>query len=258
MTRSGGAASRSAASVLPDLVYPFRDTCGSEELRYSLRSMAQNAGGLFGTVWIVGEPPEWAANVQRIGHRDLADKVADFRSRVNAAANHPGVSPKFLLMNDDIYLARKATRFPTFHSGPASEHYARMAAKGVDPTWLMCFKATMDWMADRGHHAMLTRQGHRPLLWDKAKLAAVLAEYPQDRPLDVVGLYDEAGAGDVVGTVAPNMKVNNSRQYHAKIAALDVCPWLSSSDDSFRDGLIGGHVRALFPKPSRYEKGRSV
>lgn len=254
VTSGSAVAAEDRVRALPDVVYPFKDTCGTDELRYSLRSLAANAPRMFGKVWIVGDLPDWAADVNQIQHRPVTDKVRDFRARVAAAAGHPDVASRFLLMNDDIFLASKVRKFEAFHSGPASQHYARMVARGVDPAWLSCFKHTADWMRDRGHGDVLTRQGHRPLLWDKAKLAAVLAEYPQDRPLDVVGLYDAAGDGGE-GTLAPNMKVTNSAQYHAKIAALGVCPWLSSSDDSFRDGLIGGHIRALFPKPSRFERG---
>lgn len=249
---SGGAAIR-VTTAPPDVVYPFKDTGGTDELRYSLRSLAVNATGTFGKVWIVGDLPDWVTGVNRIEHCDVLDKVRDFRARVAAAANHPGVSAQFVLMNDDIYLTRKIRRFEAYHSGPSSEHYARMVARGANPAWLACFKTTTDWMRERGHGDVLTRQGHRPLLWDKAKLAAVLAEYPPSQLLDVVGLYDEAGAGGV-GVLAPNMKVASTKQYHKKIAALDVCPWLSSSDDSFREGLIGGHIRALFPKPSRFER----
>lgn len=249
---SGDAAIR-VMTAPPDVVYPFRDTCGTDELRYSLRSLAVNATGLFGQVWIVGDLPDWMTGVGRIEHRDVPDKMRDFCARVIAAVSHPGVSPRILLMNDDIYLTRKIRRFEAYHSGPSSEYYAQMVAQRVNSAWLACFKATTDWMRERGHGDVLTRQGHRPLLWDKAKLAAVLAEYPPNQPLDVVGLYDEAGDGDE-GVLAPNMKVSNVVQYHEKVAALDVCPWLSSSDDSFREGLIGGHIRALFPKPSRFER----
>lgn len=252
-TRKGGAVPRKR-TALPDLVYPFKATAGDDELRYSLRSVAAHADGLFRKVWIVGDVPEWATSVEQIPHHPLPNKVEDFRARVAAAAGHEGVTSKFLLMNDDFFLARPVASFEAFHSGPSSEHYARMVARKVDPAWLSCFKATWDWMAARGHGDVLVRQGHRPLLWSRRKLAAVLAEYPAGRALDVVGLYDEAGAGGV-GSLAPNMKVTNRAQYLSKVAHLDTCPWLSSSDDAFADGLIGGHIRALFPVPCRFEKG---
>lgn len=252
-TRKGGAAPRKR-TALPDLVYPFKDVSGTDELRYSLRSLATNADGLFRKVWIVGEPPEWATNLEQIPHRDRPGKMEDFRARVTAATAHPGVSDTFLLMNDDFYLARPVTKFETFHSGPALEHYARMAARKVDAGWLAGVKTTLDWMTARGHVDMLARQGHRPLLWDRKKLAATLAAYPANQVVEMVGLYAEAGAGGV-GSLAPNMKVTNRAQYHSKVAQLGTCPWLSSSDEAFADGLIGGHIRALFPNPCRFEKG---
>ena len=53
--------------MIPDLVYPVRDGLDNEELRYSLRSIDRFAGGMFGTVWVVGNVlPDWLVGVKRV------------------------------------------------------------------------------------------------------------------------------------------------------------------------------------------------
>lgn len=248
MTRDRGA--------LPDLVYPYKHSTDGEELRFSLRSLCKNANGLFGRVWIVGDLPEWAVGVEHVPTVPGASRQADVRAKWWSAADHPDVSPTFLLMNDDFWLCRKIRRFAAFHMGPTSEYLDSLARRGdTHFEWQRTIRATADWMAEQGHGDVLVRQGHRPSLWRKDRLAEALADYPADRPLDVLGLYDLAGAGGV-GVRVGNSKITNSAVFHAKTAAaaLDECPWLSATDGQFSDGLVGGYVRALFPDPCRFEQ----
>lgn len=255
MTRKGGAAPRKR-TALPDLVYPYRSTGDDEALRYSLRSVAANARGLFGRVWIVGDLPEWATDVGHIVTTPGASRQEDIRAKWTAAAGHPDVAATFLLMNDDFWLVRKVRRFEAFHMGPLDRYLAHLDRSGdAFRAWRRVVETTAEWMAEQGYPDTMVRQGHRPAMFDKARLADALAAYPAGRPLDVLGLYDMCGAGGV-GTRAGNAKINTTEHFHAKTApaVLDVQPWLSANDAAFSDGLIGGYVRALFPDPSPFEQ----
>src|SRR5690606_36042477 len=113
MTGEGGAVRQRAA--LPDLVYPVR-AGDNEELRYSLRSMAAHAEGLFRKVWIVGtDLPEWLTGVETIDAGSDQGRVEDVRAKITAAANHRGVATKFVLLNDDHYLVEPITAWEPFH-----------------------------------------------------------------------------------------------------------------------------------------------
>lgn len=238
----------------PDLVYPLKVAGACDELRYSLRSIHQNAQGLYGNVWVVtgGSVPDWLQGVRHIVAGDPRGKSQDVRAKLRAACDHPEVSQNFLIMCDDFFLVEEVDHWEPFHSGPTSTHVKRLRREGAGLRWLRGVIDTAEWMEEQGYGDILARQGHRPLVWDKAKLAGALDAYPTDRQFDVNGLYDMAGAGGV-GRRGMNSKVRlDHREFHSKIANRDI-PWLSSNDQSFSEGMIGGYIRGMFPEPSPFE-----
>lgn len=247
MTRSG------KVGALPDLVYPVKQA--GEELRYSLRSIATNARGLFRKVWLVGDRPEWARGVEHIEAGDPRGRVEDVRAKVYAATVHSGVADRFVLMNDDCYLIERIDRWQAFHMGPLVDHVAKLRAiPTTSKAWLRFVTETAEWMAEQGYPDGLTWQGHRPLLWDKARLRDALERYPEGRALDVIGLYDMAGADQGEALRGCNSKVVNTPEaFHSKMAELNI-PWLSSNDASFAEGMIGGYIRGVFRESCRFEK----
>lgn len=252
---SGDAGRSGGGARLPDLVYPVRGG-ENEELRYSLRSVAANAAGLFRKVWVIGRDlPSWLTGVEIIDAGATGGKQADVRAKVRAAAGDRRVASRIVLMTDDVYLVEPITEWEPFHMGRTSDYISHLAKQGTTVTnsgWLRAVVSTAEWMAEQGYDDILVRQGHRPLLWSKTKLKGALDRYPADRKLDIVGLYDIAGAAGV-GRHAGNAKIGVSDDaFHQKMAELDI-PWRSSNDKSFRGGLIGEFVRRMFPEPSPFE-----
>lgn len=260
----GGAALTGAA--LPDLVYPLKPVGDCDELRYSLRSVATNAEGLYRKVWVVvtdaAALPEWLTGVEVIEAGSPDGRTADVRAKYVAVVNDKRVASRVVLMADDAFLMDPIDDWPAYHMGPTSEYLAQLRAQGLSGTrgWIRAISDTADWMAERGHGDILCRQGHRPLPWHTKRLAKALAEYPADRALDVLGLYDLAGAGGVgeelrISKGRPgNAKVNSdAASFHEKVGVLDI-PWLSSNEQGFAGGMIGGYIRGCFREPSRYER----
>lgn len=259
---SEGRAGRSRAA-LPDLVYPLKPVGECDELRYSLRSVATNADGLYRKVWIVvtdaATLPAWLTGVEVIEAGSPDGRAADVRAKITAAVNHKQVAARVVLMNDDAFLMDPIDDWPAYHMGPTSKYVAHLRAQGIKGIdgWVRCITATAEWMAEQGHGDVLCRQGHRPLPWSKAKLAKALESYPAGRPLDVLGLYDLAGAGGVgQERLKGNAKVNSSPEsFHQKLTELDGLPWLSGNEKGFAVGMIGGYIRGAFREPSQYERG---
>lgn len=258
MTSRGRAGSSRRGPALPDLVYPVRPGVDNEELRWSLRSVHTNAAGMFRKVWIVGTLlPTWLTNVEVIEASSVDGRAADVRAKMLAATIHPKVASRFVLLHDDYFLVDPITEWTAYHMGPMGEYVQRLSQLPRSLTvnnssWLRTVVSTSQWMADNGHRNVLARQGHRPLLWSKTKLRKALDSYPADRPLDVVGLYDMAGAGGV-GVRGVNSKITGDpNEFHAKAGKLNI-PWLSSNDNSFAEGMIGGYIRGMFRTPSIYE-----
>lgn len=250
MTRSGG-----DLGPLPDLVYPVK-TAG-EELRYSLRAIATNARGLYRKVWLVGDRPEWVTGVEHIeASASRSDRGEDVRAKIAAACAHPDLADRFVLLHDDYYLIDRIDRWDAYHMGPLDEWIERLRRRtDTSMSWLRYVTMTRDWVTEQGHTEQMAWQGHRPLMWDKRKLAETLAAYPEKRPLDVVGLYQIAGADQGEPRRGGNTKVTSDpASFHEKLAARDT-PWLSSNDRSFSEGMIGGYIRGMFNRPCRYERG---
>lgn len=257
-TGSGRGNGGARAAALPDLVYPVKNA--GEELRYSLRSVARNARGLYGRVWIVGDRPDWAVNVGHIeaAGRPGSGRGGDVRAKIAAACAHPDVADTFLLMHDDYFLVDPVTEWRAYHMGPIRHHITRLRrSPDTSRAWLRYVVETADWLESQGYRNGLTWQGHRPLVWDKRKLGKALKRAPRTLQLDIVGLFEMAGAP--MGTPARgcNSKVRaDDASFHRKMAERDI-PWLSTSDRAFAFGLAGRFIRGLFPDPCEYERGRS-
>lgn len=236
-----------------DLVYLVRSG-SNEELRYSLRSVAKHADGLFRKVWVVGvRLPRWLTGVHVLPIPDGPVKHQTMRDKVRAVCDEPGVSDEFVLMNDDYFLAEPIDEWVVYHMGPASAWWQEIidSRGGHVSRYMRDVKTTCDWMAAQGYGDVLIRETHSPTIWDKRRLAAVLDRYPADQPVTVVDLYAAAGCGGE-GEYALNAKAVNGETFAEKVAAGD-SPWLSSNDTAFRREAIGRWVRKNFTVPSRFE-----
>lgn len=250
-TSEGGATS----VALPDLAWVVRPG-ENEELRYSLRSVAQNAEGLYRKIWIVGQPPSWLRNVETIRLNPLPNKWDNIRQSLEAVANNSDVADKVLIFNDDHFLMRPISKWQMFHRGSTSRVLRELERRGVTPgknSWVRGVKRTWEWLKEAHEISDATcYENHTPLLFNRAKLAAALDEYPKDSLLAYPGLYVLAGAGG-----------KGIRDGNAKVAELDAAafrskgglkmPWLSTEDKSFENGFVGGWIQAHFQDPSPYE-----
>lgn len=246
MTRLGG----KPKADLPDLVYVVRPGDDNEELRYSLRSVAQNAPHR--KVWIVGTVPRWVRNVEALPLEPHPEKFANQRQSLQAACVRDDLSDVFVLMNDDHFVTEKIPSWPTFHLGLSSEFIARRLEGGrVRNTWVKAVRATAIWMAEQGHGDVLCYEAHVPLLFNRTALAGLLAAYPQGRYLTVGEMYAVAGAGGV-GEQVGNAKVKTDEEFDEKAAL--AMPFLSSNETSFGELRVGEYVRSLFPTPGKYEE----
>lgn len=244
------------ASALPDLVWLVHEM-DNEGLRYSIRSVAQNAKGLYRKIWIAGVTPTWLQRVGSIDVESPPEKFASIRSKVEALANDARLADKVVIFNDDFFLMDRITSWNAYHMGPTSKYLAELATKGKTEnknTWVRAVANTARWMREQGYGDILCYEGHIPLLFDRHKLAEVLDQYPADMSCDYPGFYPVAGVGGE-GTLGYNAKVADLgwNDLNAKVNSPDH-PWLSSNDKSFNEGMVGGFVRGAFRKPCVYEK----
>lgn len=238
-----GGAARSRA-VLPDLAWLVHEV-DNEPLRYSLRSVAAHAAGLYRKVWIVGALPDWLTGVGHIpvAEPDPREKFASIRAKVAALARDRRVTRQVVVLNDDVFASGPVSSWEPTHMGPTSVYVAeRFRPRN---SWWEALKVTAEWVGGDP----LCYAGHVPLLYDRARLREALAAYPADQRLLDCGLYPVAGAG---GEGRPALNAKAGTDEVAKLDHPDMPGWWSSNDASFA-GEVGDRVRAMFPAPSPWE-----
>ncbi len=231
-----------------DVVYICKPGEVNHELRHSLRSLRNLPHRL---VWLVGYKPRWACNIEYLPTVQRGHKHANTWHNWAAAAQHPEISDKFILFNDDFYVTRPTDRLPALHRGPLDamiEWYGQRRA--TTHRWRAV--STRALLRRLGHADLFSYELHTPLVVDKALLASALAwlEHSHSEPLERVskrtfyGNYAQIG-----GEQTRDIKVQLAR---GGLPETDL-PFLSTSPVSW-GGLTGGWVRRAFAEPSPYER----
>ncbi|CAM5269506.1 UDP-N-acetylglucosamine-lysosomal-acetylglucosaminephosphotransferase OS=Streptomyces tendae OX=1932 GN=F3L20_12285 PE=3 SV=1 [Streptomyces tendae] len=136
-----------------------------DELRYSLRSLHQNAPWVRNIYLVTaGQVPSWLqtqhANLRVVDHREIFSEAAalpTFNSHAIESQLHhiPGLSECFLYLNDDVFFGRPVTPAHFFHpngitkfftspalipGGPTSPDDLPVNAAGKNSRWLIAQK----------------------------------------------------------------------------------------------------------------------
>jgi hypothetical protein len=227
--------------TLPDVVYPVRAGQTNEELRYSLRSLANLPHR---EVWIVGHCPTWVRNVQHIRVAQNGSKWENSTANLQAAVDHPDVADRFVLMNDDFFILEPLDQLPVLHRGPMAElgqNWGGRYRTGND--------AARELLAQWGHDDPMSYELHVPLPVVKDDLADTLARLASsNRPMAGVAKRSLYGnLHELGGRQVDDVKVANPD------AALPDGPFASTTDRSFR-GKVAAAIHRRFPDPSQYER----
>ncbi|MBS9533868.1 hypothetical protein KIH27_09755 [Mycobacterium sp. M1] len=228
-----------------DVVYPTRPGDDNDELCLSIRSLIHfpHRG-----LWVTGHKPGWLAECGHIPDIGGATKEARLYNSVLAAANHPDVSEKFVLFNDDFFVTAPMTTLPTWYLKPLRAHCEEpQIQNGLAADWGESMLYTLELLESLGVKRPLSYELHYPMIFDKKKLAEIMTPYVGDHPPQLRSLYGNlAGIG---GTRRMDAKAHGVVNQQRPI----ITPLMSTNDDSiaeYRDRL-----HRMFPDPSRYEAG---
>ena len=211
-----------------DVVYYVRPGERNEELRYSLRSLANLPHE---RVWVIGHKPSWVAGVEYVrgngGHSPQHNAVHNLLLACDAVEDE-----RFLVFNDDFYLMEPVTEVPLWHAGPLSQA-ARSGSLRLALARLLAlgFTDPIAWSL------------HIPLPVQRAKLAAILATLTGRSVPEWRSMYGNI-SGDR-GERAADVKVRRRSD------PVPSGPFLSSSDATFP--VLARLLAARFPHPSPYE-----
>ena len=228
-----------------DVVYVVRPGDDNEELRHSLRSVAQNFP--HDRVWIFGHAPAWVSDeVHKVELTPRPEKWDNQHQSLSAVVNHPEVSDRFWLFNDDFFIMRRVEDPPVFHNGPLAGYvsYLESIGKSDSNSWFAGLRLALRTLREWGIEEPLSYETHSPLPWSKADLGRILEAAP--RPLTSASYYPATGGP--VGVLGMDAKAGAAGD---PLAAGH--PYLSSADYSWPTSPIGQHVRVSFPEPCRFE-----
>ena len=227
-----------------DIVYVLRTGDRNEELRYSLRSLAANLP--HHQVWAAGYRPAWAT----MNEIPVAQRRTTFENSVanmRAACEHPGVSDRFVYMNDDIFVLKAMRRIPTLHRGTVAEFTAECRRiYGRPGRYMMGLAATAELLVRRGIRDPICYEGHVPLVVDKAAMLEALDLGAHLPILHYRTLY--GNLAQLAGRPIGDWKIRDG-------SSVPDPSWLFTStvDSIFAGGAVGRWLRDRFAEPGPYE-----
>ena len=230
-----------------DVVYLVRPGEQNDELRYSLRSLANLPHD---TVWIAGHKPAWVTGVRHIPTAQTATKHANAYGNLVSALTCDEISAEFVLMNDDFFITSPLPSVPTLHRGPVADvvaEYRRMFPRGSLYTTAM--QQTAEWLQAQGVAEPLSYELHMPMVLERQGLLDVLSRAEGDG-VDVTRMHYRTAWGNLAGVGGE--RVEDCKVYPGDRFTHLPTPFASSMDATFR-GRAGRLARRAFPTPSPYE-----
>jgi hypothetical protein len=240
-----------------DVVYLVKNNPknNSEELRYSLRSLANIPHG---TVYIVGEKPDWVTNVTYLPVEQNLTKPENVRANMRAAAECDTLSDDFILMNDDFFFMKPITSLPQYNFGPMQkviESFDNRYPEGSE--YIATMKNLYEVLKKKGIANPLSYELHIPMVLSKLRILNLydVVEGPTYQFRTYYGNYYK-----LMGTTVDDVKLFLNSEHNDAAYVEDYKKFverqtfLSVTGGAFQRGLPGEYIRSVFSQPSMYEK----
>lgn len=224
-----------------DVVYVVRAEESNDDLRYSLRSLANLPHR---KVFIAGYVPAWLRLVVPV-YRDQEKQSNQENSNLNLleACKREDLSDNFIFMNDDFFIVEKLKRMHMLNQGPLDDIIARYkSGNRMGQAWSLI--ATRDYLqkAFPGKE-LLSYELHTPMVMNKRAVLHMFEHWP--RP--VMALRPRTFYGNVYseeGVETTDVKTTSWKEG----------PYVSTVYGE-TDDPAHNRIRATFSTPSKYESG---
>lgn len=230
-----------------DVVYIVRPGDNNEELRYSLRSVAENLAHR--RVVIAGHKPDWVTNVYHIATDQNGTKYENAANNWAAAMHDPEVTEDFIAMNDDFYIMRELHSLPVQHRG-SLEKVIGYYSKHPGP-YIANMRRTRDLLEALGCESPNSYALHTPMVMKKhwRRILTEAAEqygYPEHKVQmrTLYGNFWRLGGEEIRDVKTANRD--------GTLVKNDT--FLSSNDQAFNEGVIGDYIREQFKNKCKYER----
>lgn len=229
-----------------DIVYFCRGG-DNEELRYSLRSVAENFPHR--SVWLYGEKPAYIKpdHFVKISQerKDQNTKWDRVRAMYRDVCLNNEISEDFVLFNDDFFVLHPVDSLPYFWRSGLAEHICVIeASRDNKPNpYSLRLKKVFNEFYNKG---ILPKsyELHLPMVFNRHKLLEIIGAYPNLHcSRSLYGNHYNIG-----GTQTSDVKIFEEGQpFDPKWT------FLSTEDKEFELHEVGRFLRERFPKPSPYE-----
>ena len=236
-------------SDLPDIVYVVKPGDANEELRYSLRSVANLPHR---HVVIAGSTPSWCRGVMSIDVPAAATKWLSSTKNLGAACSDPRVAGEIVYMNDDMFVMHPVDRMPVYHRGTIDDvirdHHAHvMQGTPIDTRYLNGMERTARMLQRMGvdRKSMLSYELHVPLPVVKHEMARTIEFCRQLSVAHKRSMY--GNLAQIGGVHIGDVKVSK------RFPDWDPTWTFISTDDESFTTAVGSFIRDTFTEPGPYE-----
>lgn len=233
--------------MLYDVVYFVKDKSANEELRYSLRSVEKNFPHK--KVWFFGGCPKgFKPDVYIPVDQNKGSKYLNVKNSLWVALNDPNLTDDFYLFNDDFFVMSKVSYVIPAVNGSLAYLIQRLNSKyneNYKAAYRSKLKNTVQALKKMKKDC-LNYELHIPMLINKEKGRRIFNAFDNTVAFrSAYGNYYE-----IAKAVHPDVKViEYDKTYDPDIHNV----YLSTSDYTWSNGLIGEYIRSQFPEPSRFE-----
>ena len=228
-----------------DIVYFVKESDTNEELRYSLRSLENWP---YRYVWFCGGCPSYLRPDKRFKvTQNGLNKWENVRNSIRLVCENEDISENFWLFNDDFYILKPFTTDAPQYDGELADYAETIKRRnnGSDSQYTLRIKTTISALKKAGR-TTFNYEVHKPMLINRKKALEILDKFP-----DVPGFRSLYGNYYQIGGInRRDMKIA-ALSYNTD--AIDDWDFLSSSDDSFKNGGVGRYIRDKFKRKSRFE-----
>ena len=227
---------------LRDVVYVLRPDIDPEELRYSLRSVEKNFPHR--KVWFVGGQPKGFKPDGKIDHKQIGkSKWELIKSSMWEVINNEEITDDFFWFNDDFFIMKPidTSKFINFVDGTLERRIDELHKEsGFNPYTRTLYKAEQELRSMRC--PTMNYDVHLPMLFNK-----VLAEHSINRCSSPQMRSIYGNFNRIPYVVRPDSKI-----YDLETVPVDD-EYISTNDNTFKNGKVGEFIRDTFDKPSRFE-----
>lgn len=231
-----------------DVVYMVKESSMNPELFYSLRSLEENWS--YKSVWFAGGCPEGLRPDRHMKIKQVGlNKWEKVRNMLITICKNNEITEDFWLFNDDFFILKKMSEdIPPQYNGELMSYVERVEKKqGRSDNFTVRVRQANDDLKKAGL-STFNYEVHKPMLFNRKKLLEVLEKFPETPGFrSLYGNYWKIGGQD-----RHDMKIKIVN--FNKLYLLDgEWEFVSTSDESFRNGNVGEFLRCKFKERSRFE-----